>query len=127
MNAAHDTARWADRLAVVATIPERLGARALPLVEEAIAAQISSQQGPDGAPWAATSDGHPALQNAMGDLTSVAQPDGFDLVLGTPSAYHDQGRGHAPRRQILPDGSKVPPAYAAAIDLAFALLLEEAG
>lgn len=119
-DAVSEVQAWASTIGELASLPARLGPLAAPGIEAAAQAQIGAQTSPDGEPWAPTVDGEPALANAGSELSVNGGDAGVAVSLDGPSAFHNNGVGHSPRRQILPDDGDVPAAYAEAVDAAFA-------
>ena len=117
---------WARSLEQLGQVPATLAARAAPAVRFAVEQQISAGTTPEGAAWAPTQRGNPPLAHAAGDLTVASSAGGLRLSLSGPSAFHSQGLGRSPRRQILPDSGELPDTYKRAVDDALRDMIAEA-
>lgn len=84
-------------------------------VEGVLRATASAGTSPDGAAWEPrVRDGGRALPKAAGAITCKAVGTVLLAKLAFPYSLHDQGQGHAVKRQIMPHGS-APPAVMDAI------------
>lgn len=98
------------RVRALGTLPAQAAAIAAPLVEEEARATADAGTAPDGKAWAEKKGGGRALANAAGALTARAVGVAVVLTLKGAFVLHNLGKGHAPKRQILPDGGAGLPA-----------------
>ena len=97
----------------------RVAAKAAPLVDEALKKTASAGQSPAGEAWAPKKKGGGRpLANAASHISTKAQGAIIVATLSAPDSFHDQGVGHAPRRQVLPETGDVPPAVEEALERA---------
>jgi hypothetical protein len=99
------------------TLPEDAAKIAAPIVERIARESAAAGVAPDGTPWPAKKGGGRALAGAAAALTARAVGRTVVLILKGPYVLHSIGKGHAPRRQILPDTGtgELPPNMAAAL------------
>lgn len=120
-NAALD--RYLAKLGKLRSFRADMAKIAAPLVEAAARATAAAGTTPDGKAWEPKKGGGRALPNAAAAITARAVGSAILVILRGPYVLHHIGKGHAPKRQIIPAGgasSSLPPGIARALHTASA-------
>jgi hypothetical protein len=98
-----------------ASFGARVAKAAAPGVAAAVQGTAGAGQTPLGKPWKPKKDGGRALANVASQIKARAEGPVVVVTLTGPAVFHHLGAGHAPRRQVLPDGASVPPGVSEAV------------
>jgi hypothetical protein len=93
----------------------RVAARAAPLVDVEVKKTASAGTTPTGQAWKPRKDGGRPLVNAASHITTQAHGNLVSVTLTGPDVFHHLGLGNAPRRQVIPDSTNVPPGIEKAV------------
>lgn len=96
-------------------LTERAAQEAAPLVEAAVRKTASAGQDPYGTAWQPKKDGGRPLEHAADHVQARAVGSYVEISVEGPEAWHNQGAGGRPVRQVIPD-VEIPDTVAAAVE-----------
>jgi hypothetical protein len=102
------------RIRRAGALPAEVAKEAAPVLEAEARASADAGVTPDGQAWPEKKGGGRALAEAASAIAGRAAGAAILLTLKGVYVLHSRGKGHAPRRQILPDGGAGLPANIAA-------------
>ena len=115
MSALDDLRAFGRSAGNLETFTERAAQEAAPLVEEAIRKTAAAGKDPYGNAWPQKKDGGRPMVHAADHVHARAVGSYVEISVDGPEAWHNQGAGGRPVRQVIPD-VEIPDTVAAAVE-----------
>lgn len=115
MSAIDQLRAFGDAIGDLEGVAERAAQEAAPLVEKALRKNLAAGKDPYGNTWPQKKDGGRPLANAADHLHARAIDSYIEVSVEGPDAWHNEGAGGRPVRQVVPD-VEIPDAVSDAIE-----------